>query len=548
MRQPFFFLWLMFLGLGVGACQELPVKPLPTRAATAVPLHSRPDTVTPSAAPVQATSLPQGSEAVTELEVSAATPYPTPTRLPFENRLDSNVAAIAKTLPALFVPISPENSGFWPFAPQKVSHPLAIQLHGIDLYLLDAGRVLRFDIEAASMPEIILSNNTMVESVPVLEPIDLYTTATTLFVLDRSGDVYSYDFVTATWRIDWYGRRLEESSGHYYVALTAQLEHQLLLETSYYFVQRYGASERIWPIPEQIGVDIVEKEMTYVLQQTYDSNEGLLQRYHETALDPSLQPNVSLSQVRQLLVTDDAIYILDWAGQRLLHLDKKGQVQRIFQPPIATQTVWVAGHDSIIFATPDGIYWFGRPGDGQTIPQYIAPKRLRFFSDAEPKWDFPVTGTDLSERQLRLPGAPRHYRLGVHEGLDFYWRAGSPVWAVADGVVVRATVNYERPLRRHFNQWRTASFELGKTAIEALDFYRGRQVWLAHEDGTITRYAHLSKIAPEVVMGAQIAQGQIIGEVGNSGSPASINDENSDATSILKYGRMMSIWANISGL
>ena len=69
----------------------------------------------------------------------------------------------------------------------------------------------------------------------------------------------------------------------------------------------------------------------------------------------------------------------------------------------------------------------------------------------------------------------------------------------------------------------------GTVPVELMDFYRGRQVWIEHGDGTIARYAHLSEIAEGIREGAAVAQGQEIGKIGNTGSPASINGPDEDA-------------------
>ena len=128
-----------------------------------------------------------------------------------------------------------------------------------------------------------------------------------------------------------------------------------------------------------------------------------------------------------------------------------------------------------------------------------------------------------------MAGAPRHYRLGVHEGLDFYWRTGTMIRAVADGVVIRADAAYERPRWQAFAAQKEAVNALGTTPPEALDFYRGRQVWVEHVDGTVTRYAHLSDIADGIAVGSIVVQGQPLGAVGNTGSPVSVNSESEDA-------------------
>jgi murein DD-endopeptidase MepM/ murein hydrolase activator NlpD len=56
------------------------------------------------------------------------------------------------------------------------------------------------------------------------------------------------------------------------------------------------------------------------------------------------------------------------------------------------------------------------------------------------------------------------------------------------------------------------------TPAELLDKLRGRQVWLEHPGGFVSRYAHLSAIPATIVVGAKIKQGEIIGETGNSGT------------------------------
>jgi murein DD-endopeptidase MepM/ murein hydrolase activator NlpD len=135
-----------------------------------------------------------------------------------------------------------------------------------------------------------------------------------------------------------------------------------------------------------------------------------------------------------------------------------------------------------------------------------------------------------------MPGAPRHYRLGVHEGIDFYGNTvgvrvsrRTPVRAVADGVVVRALVNYEPITAAQADAWAARSRSAGYTPPEVLDYYRGRQVWIDHAGGLISRYAHLDSIEPGIAEGATVTRGQIIAKVGNSGTPASVGSQTEDA-------------------
>ena len=63
-----------------------------------------------------------------------------------------------------------------------------------------------------------------------------------------------------------------------------------------------------------------------------------------------------------------------------------------------------------------------------------------------------------------------------------------------------------------------AAVVLGYTPSSTLDLIRGRQVWIDHGRGIVSRYAHLSAVAP-LAVGAAVSQGEVIGSVGSSGLP-----------------------------
>lgn len=137
----------------------------------------------------------------------------------------------------------------------------------------------------------------------------------------------------------------------------------------------------------------------------------------------------------------------------------------------------------------------------------------------------PVEGATVSSRQHHLPGASRSYRNGVHEGFDFFSGTvsvaieyGTPVLAVAQGTVIRADTDYQEMSPEQYQ----AIIEQAKAALdtppEVLDRLRGRQVWIRHPGGFVSRYAHLSAVADGVVEGGRVRQGQAIGATGNSGT------------------------------
>lgn len=479
---------------------------------------------------------------------------PSPTPLPppvFTNPLDPTLAQEAAAADAAFVRLDGANTGVWQYASGSFIHPIALEVAGDVAYLLDAGRVLRFELGTAAPtpPQVVLAPGDEVDGVRVLEPLDLAVAPGALLVLDRAGDVYRYEFAREAWLLDRYDRPVEESSGHYFVAVDAPdgvapddawAAARVLLETSYKFTMTYGgARPSLWPLRDGRSVDVgAYGAGVYVLQRAMDGPDGTLSRYEETRYDDTFAPQVAIEQPRQVVATATAVYVLDHGGRRLLALQPKtGQLLRVYQPPREepVSAFWAdAAGQRLIFAGRERLYFYEEPerlaavggGPVLTPPQ---PHDPDFLAALLGDFTVPIGGSNITARDFQMPGAPRHYRLGIHEGVDFYWRPGTQVVAAAAGEVVRAEVTYRPPTEAQIDAWWRDAQARGYTAAEMLDNYRGRQVWIRHANGVVTRYAHLRAVAPGIAEGVTVTRGQVIGEVGNSGSPASLESETADA-------------------
>lgn len=148
---------------------------------------------------------------------------------------------------------------------------------------------------------------------------------------------------------------------------------------------------------------------------------------------------------------------------------------------------------------------------------------------------FPIAGGCLPQGDQLMPGAPRPYRQGTHEGVDFYDSdnctsigVGTEVLAAKAGTVVRADWDYTPLTQAEVDDIDKRIAAEGRTDEDALDRYRGRQVWIDHGNGVVTRYAHLSRIADGIEEGVSISQGELIAYVGNSGTPESLTDPNAE--------------------
>lgn len=142
---------------------------------------------------------------------------------------------------------------------------------------------------------------------------------------------------------------------------------------------------------------------------------------------------------------------------------------------------------------------------------------------------FPLAGGCLPESDALIPNAPREYRGGIHEGLDLYEydnctqiRGGTEALAAKDGTVIRADYGYHdlTPAELDAANARIAAGEAD--AFEVIDLFRGRQVWIDHGQGIVTRYAHLGGIPDNIRPGVEVQAGDVVAYVGDSGTPESL--------------------------
>ena len=152
------------------------------------------------------------------------------------------------------------------------------------------------------------------------------------------------------------------------------------------------------------------------------------------------------------------------------------------------------------------------------------------ISKFDPAWvdslnlSLPCYNVPVPKRSMRLPNAPRSYRNGTHRGVDFFANWGTPVRSVADGVIVRSDQNYEEVPADFRENLLQSTTKVGSTPSDIFNsVLLGKSVFIDHGFDlipgfrTISIYAHLSHIENEVVPGAIIKKGELIGKSGNTG-------------------------------
>lgn len=144
---------------------------------------------------------------------------------------------------------------------------------------------------------------------------------------------------------------------------------------------------------------------------------------------------------------------------------------------------------------------------------------------------YPIAGACLPSSENLMPNAPREYRSGIHEGVDFYSGynctdipVNTAVMATRAGTVIRAGAAFVEMTLEELNTILARTQAQGYTDAEALDKFRGRQVWVDHGNGLVTRYCHLAGIPDGITEGMQVRAGDPIGFVGDSGTPEAVTN------------------------
>lgn len=167
-------------------------------------------------------------------------------------------------------------------------------------------------------------------------------------------------------------------------------------------------------------------------------------------------------------------------------------------------------------------------GNINRLPLEVIVDKLGFLQS-------PIAGARILMTDGQLPGAPRAYRNGIHEGVDYYngfsgvpISRGTPVLSAADGQVIRIDRDFVEITAEERAEYRKLSAEAKTTPGHILDKFRGRQVWLLHQGQVITRYAHLDTVTDILSVGDSVTAGQQIGTVGNSGTGPAITGGNAE--------------------
>lgn len=413
---------------------------------------------------------------------------------------------------------------------------------------------------------------------PVKEIVALDGAAYTdvVFVLDKSNDIYRYQPSSGQWSLELPLAREYQNPDPFYQNLTTYSERLYLLDPARNQIWRhsdvpiepeYFASKFPWLLdpgdPDvSSGLDLAIDGNIYVL-----SRNGSLAAYNGVPVASFSLPAAdgrslvggleqSPSQPVALVASADGVtlYVADPGQRRVAALDRRdGRLLRQFMAPDNLDFAFLHAvaeyNDQLLMLAGSRLYAIDLTGGitatvpltgqlpllaplpatdrSQLRPADTAPNDPRLPSIiASYGFTMPIQGALLPDRSAIYPGSRRAYRYGVHEGLDIYGRdvgvdltIGTPVVAAADGVIMRADVDYQELSPQALTALLDDAHARHDTPRDSLDKLGGRQVWIDHGDGLVTTYAHLYSIAEGIAVGQPVKAGQVIGAVGVSGTP-----------------------------
>jgi len=424
-----------------------------------------------------------------------------------------------------------ENATIYRYALGTFAHPLRMVVLNGTAYLVDEGLLKAVDLENPGTWQIVKPSDNAVEGVPIKELGDLALSGDSLLLLDRSGDVYRYFPADGRWGLE-RSATMPSAQPRQYLASVASYEDIFyLLDTNLGQIWRHQG-EKGEVVAEELGleeaIDLAVDEDLYVLIQ-----EGSQARLVKLSGPPyevvqGFDPP-GLVAPTLLFMKGDYLYLID-DYRRLLLLDREsGEMVRHYylRGGDEIRALYAEG-DRLYLASRDSLYLYPGltpPGSSEFAPQETPSPYASEILASLPPFIMPIERIDLPDIAFRLPGAPRSYRYGVHEGIDFFRgeegivTSDTPLLAIADGVVVRADDEYSDPTAEEMEEMLAETQEAHYTPPEILERLRGRQVWIDLGDGIVVRYCHLSRIAEGLEVGQEVEQGTIIGYAGNSGTP-----------------------------
>jgi len=469
---------------------------------------------------------------------------------------------------------------------EALVQPIDMSIIGNDLYVIDSGTLysvtlpgITTGMEQNLVMTAILTPTATIDGFPVKEivAVDGQNLIGGFYVLDKSNDIFFWDFIDRTWSLHRSQASELSRPDPHFLNIATYADRLYLLDTSRNQIWRYPPSELgaaylnsdlLWLQPENgpnvtSGIGLAVDGSVFVLKRTGEIDQYAPDLINTFSLDGASGrthfrewEQTPARPIDIFLTSDDIpLFIADSGRRRVVVLDRRdGSFIRQFifadNPEFNRLNAIVVRNDVVYMLAGNHLYAYAMPQKDASInlQGVLPPLHVQDWSvDAVTLQDIPPndprvpallagyqltipnSGKVLPDQFVLYPGARRAYRYGVHQGIDFYeqdqdvrMEIGAPVLAAGDGVIIRADIDYHEMSLDEVNALLADAHARHFTPPDTLDKLGGRQVWIDHGNGLITKYEHLNGIADGVVVSAEVEKGQAIGYVGLSGTPDGI--------------------------
>ncbi|MBA3944180.1 MAG: peptidoglycan DD-metalloendopeptidase family protein [Herpetosiphonaceae bacterium] len=453
----------------------------------------------------------------------------------------------------------PQGFGVMRYPTGSAVHGHGLVIIGTTAYSIDAGVLRALPLEGDGRVQTLVPTNNQIDGVATKDWLDLAPTGDGgLWLLDRLGDLARFDPQGGTWRSERHIQDRFHNPEELYVALASFGGRAYILDEAQGQIWRWPATDLaegyfggadVWPriksgIDLTRAVDVAIDGAVYVLlREEPEPRKQLparIRKYQGTTLVWEVTAGTTFQRPLRLFADPTAakLYVIDQDGMRVQVLDEAtGSLSRSYTLGVEIRAVAMR-NTQLYLLSRDAIYatdWQGvHTAHGGDL-DYRA-----WRPDDPDTWGSvhlasPIPDAFLPDRDALIPGSPRVYRYGVHEGIDFYGIAvgtpielGTPVHAAAAGTVIRADTAYVELTPDELTSLLQEAEQKRDTPPATEARLRGRQVWIDHGNGLVTRYAHLSGIASRVTVGTVVQTGAVIGYAGNSGTEAGVQHSTAD--------------------
>lgn len=374
-----------------------------------------------------------------------------------------------------------------------------------------------------------------------------YAPAASIAILDKSGDLYSFEPTKRKWNLLRLNVPSTGSPDPEYIGFCAAGAELSLLDPERNQIWRMkGKNPQLIQsfrevLPWQLrsgnpnvsdGIGIAYDKEFFVLNHsgsiTKFGGKDKVGHLVRMPFAPNAANKKDLSKLRPSRIytqADSPLLVVERENNRVIAIEKSGRASKpfVFNADCDLRGLMLDQTNEGFFIVNGKMLEYRSFAEPDTWQTAISPRRI---DERLEGLSMPIAGASLPRHAGVFPGARRLYRFGVHEGLDLFYdgasktkvQMGTPAIASDAGKVARADAKFKDMDQATFSRVMFECRRDHKTSDANENLFRGCQVWIDHGNQLMTRYAHLSKINQKLKVKDFVKRGDLVGYVGVSGT------------------------------